>query len=80
MNKKWTYKYGENTIVVENKLSGEMLYVNGELQDQKTGIALRAELKGRLPGGEEIKATLGGNLTVQCSLFVDNKLLNPEQD
>ena len=80
MAKKWVYKHGENTIVVENKTSGETLTVNGEMQDKKTGLALRSELKGRLPGGEEIKATLGGNVTVKCTLFVDNKLLEAEKD
>jgi hypothetical protein len=79
MAKIWTYNYGQDTIVVENKWSGETLTVNGELQDKKTGLTFRAELKGRLPGGEEVKATLGGNLTVKCNLFVNNKLLQPEQ-
>ena len=79
MAKQWTYKYGQNTIVVENQLSGEKLLVNGELQDEKVGLSFRSELRGKLASGEEIKATLGGNLTVQCKLFVDNKLLTPEK-
>ena len=79
MAKKWTYKHGQDTIVVENALSGETLTVNGEVQDKKTGISLRSELKGKLPGGEEIKATLGGTLTMQCTLFVDNKLLEADR-
>ena len=78
MAKKWIYQYDNNTILVENKVSGETLTVNGEVQDKKTGIAFRSELRGRLPSGEEIKATLGGNLTVQCTLFVDNKLQQAE--
>ena len=75
MAKKWTYRYDQNTIVVENSIIGETLTVNGEIQDKKTGITLKSELKGKLPSGEEIKATLNGFFTLQCSLFVDSKLL-----
>ena len=78
MPKKWTYKHGQDTIVVENAFSGETLTVNGEVQDKKTGITTRSELKGKLPGGEEIKATLGGTFTIKCTLFVDNKLLEAD--
>ena len=80
MSRKWGYKYNQNTIIVKNTINSETLSVNGELQDKKTGIAFRSELTGKLPSREEIKVVLGGNLTIQCSLFVDNKLLMPEQN
>jgi len=77
MAKTWTYKYGDNTIEVVNRASGEELRVNGELQDKQTGISDRSKLWGKLPTGEEIKASLGGVLTIECSLFIDNKLQTP---
>ena len=76
---KWIYKYGENTIIVVNRISGETLIVNGEIQDQKKGIKFKSELRGKLSSGEEIKATIGGNSEMICSLFIDNKLQTPEQ-
>jgi hypothetical protein len=54
------------------------LYVNGELQDHRKGIRLSVELQGKSDSGEEIKALISGNYTVQCSLFIDNKLQMPE--
>ena len=80
MPKKWTYKYNQNTIIIENSIIGETLTINGEIQDKKTGITplsllKGAELIGKLPSGEEVKANLGGFFTTTCTLFVDNKLL-----
>lgn len=75
--KKWTYQYGDNTIVVQTKLDGEMLIVNGELQDKKEGIRLTSELSGKLKSGEEIKVSLGGFWSVKCNLFVDHALQTP---
>ena len=75
---RWTYRYGNDVIVVENLLSGEQLCVNDEVQDKKTSFKFRSELKGKLPSGEEIKVALGGGLTAKCTLFVDNKLQTPE--
>lgn len=77
MAKVWTYKYGDNTIVVKNTAAEEALYVNDQLQDKKNGIALRSDLTGKLKTGEEIKASLGGMLSVECTLFVDNVLQEP---
>jgi hypothetical protein len=73
----WTYKHGQDTIVIKNASGSESLIVNGEIQDKKTGTSTsQAELNGKLPTGEEITATLkGGFFTMECTLFVDNKLL-----
>lgn len=72
----WTYKYGNHTITVKNEKATE-LYVDGELQDQKRGISLKADLKGKLPGGEEIMVTVGGLIDVECMLHVDRVLQVP---
>lgn len=78
MAKTWTYQYGDNTIVVENNwFGGEKLYVNGELQYHNRGVKLNSAVTGKLKTGEEIKASLGGTITVKCSLFIDNKLQTP---
>ena len=72
----WTYKYGDDTIVVKNMTAAE-LYVNDQLQDRKAGINVSASLTGKLPGGQEIKASLGGIFKIGCSLFIDNELQTP---
>ena len=79
MTKSWTYKYGEDTIVVENSwVDGEKLYVNGELHDHNRGVKANGSVvKGKLASGEEVKASLGGTVTIECSLFIDNKLQTP---
>jgi len=76
--KTWTYQYGGNTIIVKNTwFGGCELIVNGQLQDKKTGVTDSDDLRGKLNNGEEIKASLGGALTVKCTLFIDNKLQTP---
>ena len=76
--KKWEVNHGESVIVVENRASGEKLFVNGQLQDERVGLNMGSRLWGQLPTGESIKVSLGGIWTVQCRIFVDNKLVIPE--
>lgn len=77
MAKTWDYMHGNDHIKVVNRAAREELYVNGELQDRHAGSLTNAHLTGALPGGEQIKAQLGGFWSVQCNLFVNNKLLTP---
>jgi len=70
--KTWEIKHNENTIKIESDLAGERLFVNGALQDKQCGFAYRSRLWGRLPSGEEIKASLGGWFKINCYVFVDN--------
>lgn len=77
--KAWETSYNGHKIRVENRVSGERLYVNGELQDEQLGWAYRERLWGRLPTGEEVKASIGGMWTAQCRIFVDNRLAFPER-
>lgn len=76
MSTQWTYKYGDDTIVVKNDGPIELL-VNNEIQDKKDGVRFSADLSGRLKTGEEIKASLGGFWGIKCNLFVDNVLQEP---
>ena len=76
MGSLWIYKYRGNTIVVKNERAVELL-VNNQVQDRKTGIFLKADLTGKLDSGEKIKASLGGLVDVECSLFIDNVLQVP---
>ena len=75
----WKYQYGENTIEVQNYgASGCGLFVNGQPQDEKRGLSFTgSRLNGKLDNGEEIKVSLGGVFKMECSLFVNNKLLTP---
>lgn len=76
MSTEWTYRYGDNTIVVKNEGAMELL-VNGEVQDRKDGIRFSVDLSGKLKTGEEIKASLGGTWGIKCNLFIDNVLQEP---
>ena len=78
--KTWKIDYKGHKIKVTNSWTeGESLYVNGELQDQQIGFALRSRLYGKIKfddGKEEmIKVSLGGWFTISCRIFVDDKLV-----
>jgi hypothetical protein len=74
--RKWETRYNNDTIAVENEMTGERLYVNGELQDELLGTAERSRLWGQLPSGETIKVSIGSKgFKVQCRVFVNNKLV-----
>jgi len=78
VKKQWTYKHGEDTILVENTWFGEeRLFVNGSLQGKRLSLC-GTTLWGGLPTGEEVRASLGGVFAAQCFLFVGNKFLHPE--
>jgi len=67
----WVYEFNDNLIQVRNGKVVELL-VNGAVQDNITGVHLKAELKGVLPSGQVIKATLSGLIEVDCTLSVDD--------
>ncbi|WP_338012374.1 hypothetical protein [Alkalihalophilus pseudofirmus] len=76
--------YEGRQIRVENSwFNGEKLFVDGELQDQNLGLALRSTLQGQLKtaNGEfkMIKVTLGGTVKIQCKIFVDHRLVYPKE-
>jgi hypothetical protein len=77
----WTTIHDGHKITVENNwMGGERLWVNGVLQDEQLGIALRSRLYGsiRIPGQEtkRIKVSLGTPfLSVECRIFVDDELV-----
>ena len=72
----WKYDYNKNTIVVKNDTDTE-LYINDQLQDRKSGIRLSVDLTGHLDTGEKVKASVGGIFGMTCSLFIDDKLIDP---
>jgi len=76
--KKWECNHDGNVLIVENRASGERLYVNGELQDERLGLNFGIRLWGQLPTGESVKVSLGGIWTIKCRIFVDNKLVFPK--
>ena len=77
MADRWTYQYGENTIVVENTATTETLYINNEVVDTKKGIAFSANLTGKLPEGQTVTAEITGSFGVGCDLYVDDVLQQP---
>ncbi|MDO8316100.1 MAG: hypothetical protein Q7T12_01085 [Flavobacterium sp.] len=83
MESEWIAKYEETNIKVTNDwFSGEKLYVNNELQDEKLSF-ITSNLTGNLINkqGEklDIKTNISGFLTVSCRLFIDNKKVEVKQ-
>jgi len=77
--KKWEINHNGNVVRVENRISGERLYVNDELQDEQCGFATSVKLWGQLPTGEQIKVSLGGWWTIQCRIFINHKQVIPQR-
>ncbi|KAB7672174.1 hypothetical protein F9279_04480 [Bacillus sp. B1-b2] len=76
MLKKFEVTHEGNHIRVENSwFHGERLYINGKLQDENIGLAFRATLNGKLNNDKEVKVTLGGNLSINCRIFVDHTMI-----
>lgn len=70
---------GHHIQVVNSWFFGEKLYIDGKLQDENLGVAIRATLEGVLKSNDNltknIKVTLGGIFTVNCKVFIDNTLV-----
>lgn len=81
MKKVFEVTYEGHHIQVENTwFNGEKLFVDGKLQDQNLGFAFdRATLYGVIQNNEgasqKIKVSLGGAITVGCTIFVDQELI-----
>jgi len=76
--KKWHIKYKEHDIEIQNSwFKGEALLVDGTLQDQRIGFAVRSQLYGKIENGqgegETIKVSLGGWFCCNCIVFINNK-------
>lgn len=76
MKKVFEVTHQGDHILVENYwINGEKLYVNGELQDENLGLAIRGDLEGKLEDSSRIKVTIGGFLTINCKIFLENRLI-----
>ena len=76
------YHDGHHIQVVNSWFTGEKLYVNGQLQDENLGLAVRAVLNGELKSNDirkSIKVTLGGFFKINCRIFVENSLIYPNK-
>lgn len=71
--KVWEKQYNNHIIRIENYWNKEKLLIDGEIQDETYGLTERAKLTGKLPSGEEVKVNIGGNFSMSCILFIDNK-------
>lgn len=79
--KEFEVMYKGQRIQVENRwFGGEKLYIDGKLQDENIGLGLRARLTGELKEDRgKVKVNLGGNFKIRCKIFVDNKLIYPNE-
>ena len=83
MKSEWILKYEDSEIKVVNTwFSGEFLYVNNELQDERFGV-FGSDLTGHVIGknGERknIKVNLGGAFKISCRVFIDDKKMTPQK-
>lgn len=84
MKSEWVVEYQGNEIKITNSwFSGEKLYVNNKLQDEKLSFITPSDLTGNLKDnkGEKlaIKANLSGFFKVSCRLFIDNTKIELKQ-
>lgn len=84
--KQWQIDYKGHSIVVQNSVSKERLFVDGELQHENFGIGIRSCLFGKIKSedeaGSEVKVILGGLWRVHCRVFVDHQIVyhsNPDK-
>ena len=84
--KEWKVDYKGHDIVVQNSISKERLFVDGEFQHENFGIGFRSKLYGKIKTGQEegmeVKVILGGFWTVQCRIFINQTLVfhsNPDK-
>ncbi len=78
--KVWQAQYKGHDVRVENSyIKGEKLIVDGKIQDMGMGMALRCRLWGTIKGGngdgETIKVSLGGWVSIDCRIFIDDELI-----
>lgn len=78
--KSWNITHKSHQVRVENGwFSGERLFVDGELQDEHKGLALRSQLTGKIRtgegAGETIKVSLGGWFIISCRIFANDSLI-----
>ena len=72
----WSVDVDGNHIRVENKFSTTKLFVNDKLQDVFYGMfGAVPHLTGSLPDGKRIKASVGGDVRIHCSIFVDDEVV-----
>lgn len=67
----WKYNYEGNSIRVTNTASLAQLFVNDELMDQRKGLVLEANLKGKLRDGREVRASISGAIKLGCVVSVE---------
>jgi len=84
MKSEWVVEYQGSEIKITNSwFSGEKLYVNNKLQDEKLSFITPSDLTGNLMDskGEKlaIKANLSGFFKVSCRLFIDNTKIELKQ-
>ncbi|WP_099300718.1 hypothetical protein [Bacillus sp. Marseille-P3800] len=84
MEKTFEINYEDHHILVINTwVSGEKLFIDGELQDENVGLALRGTLNGSFVNNhnqvKNVKVSIGGTLSIKCIIFVDNVQVYPNQ-
>jgi len=80
VEKKWRYNHFGNVIEVQNTHKAEYLFINGEKQDERTGIfSWLPYMQATLNTGETVIAVIGGNFRMHCKIYIDNVLIFVEK-
>lgn len=75
----WNVEFKGRLIRVENGISRNRLFVDGELQDEYFGFGFRSRLYGAIREVDgirkPIRVALGGHFRVHCRIFVDDRIV-----
>ena len=80
----WTTNYEGHEIKIENTwFSGDRLYVNNNLQDERFNLFssnLTGHILNQRNEKEDIKVNLGGFFKIDCRLFIGDKKTEVKQE
>lgn len=80
--KTWEVNHAGHRIALENTFGGEKLYIDGQLVDQRAGMAISSDLRGQLRNSDGSVSVVTGRirqgtlgLTIRGYILVDDRLV-----
>lgn len=76
LSREWQIEHEGNRIHINKTWTRVSLFINNKLQDENNGLfVISSKLLGKLPGGEEVKVSIGSGVGFRCNVFVDQNLI-----
>lgn len=72
----WEAEYKRHKIRVENRLSRETLFIDGQKVDETSSVDYSSKLMAMLPTGELVVVNIGGRWKLNCTIFIAGKQIN----